>query len=124
MLSDEHGHDVDTALPASAVGAVLAVAAGLGTYLLVPEPLFALSAGAVYAAIGYLAVALDVSLRATRRFADPRGRTGFAVGLFGLSVGGVAVAEAVEPAVGTVPFLLWYAGVLAFLLVAGRARES
>lgn len=99
---------------------------GLGTYLLLPDWFLAAGTAAVYAGAAYFYVAFDVSLLGSAvRFDDRTDRLGYAVGLFGASVSPLAVAQRYGHAdASTLPIVLSYVGVIAFLLLLSRAQRQ
>jgi uncharacterized membrane protein YfcA len=120
-----HDGDVTGARPL-AVAVAAGTAVGVGVYVaLLPDWFVALGTAAVYAGCVYLYRAFDVSLGdATATFDDRSHRLGQAVGLFGLAVGPLAFAHHYGAGRETVAFLLWFSGVVAFLLLLPRARTA
>ncbi|MFA1609677.1 hypothetical protein [Halobellus rubicundus] len=109
-----------------ALGLAVGVAVGAALYvLLVPDWFVAVGTAAVYAGAAYFALATDASLLGEwLRFDDRADRLGRAVGLFGLSVSPLAFASYYGGRSAAFALVVWFMGVLAFLLLAAKASES
>jgi hypothetical protein len=100
------------------LGAALGLSVGGVVYrLLIADWYFALAVAALYAGVAYFYLAFDISLLDTHvQFGSNADALGYAAGLFGLSLGPLALGQFTAlgaPAVlGTV---VWAAGMIAFL---------
>lgn len=99
---------------------------GVVYQFLLTDWFFALGITTTYTGLTYFYLASDVQLLGQHlQFADRHDRFGHAVGLFGLSIGPLALisyAQFQRPeALGV---LVWTTGVIAFLLFASIAREQ
>jgi len=115
---------MDRALP---VAALFGVSIGLGAYwFLVPNWFVVAGVSAVYAGAAYFYLAFDLSLLGrTARFDDRTHRIGYAVGLFGVSISPIAVAQYYGPGDETVlPLVVVLFGVIAFLDLASKAQRQ
>ena len=100
---------------------------GAGMYwAFVPDGFVAMGTAAVYAGTSYFYFAFDVSLLGEAvRFDDRVDRVGYAIGLFGLSVSPLAFARYfVQESEAMIPFMIWFMGVIAFLLFVSHARRQ
>lgn len=94
-------------------------------YLLLPEWFPALATATTYAGAAYFYLAFDVSLLGTHvEFTDRTDKLGYAIGLFGVSVGPLALAEYARlstlAVTGTV---VWQLGLVAFFLLSATAAH-
>ncbi|KTG09406.1 hypothetical protein AUR64_16645 [Haloprofundus marisrubri] len=109
------------------LAALCGVVVGVGTYaLLVTDWFVAGAVTAVYAGATYFYLAFDVSLlgRAVR-FDETEDRVGYAVGLFGLSVSPLALANQYGgDGTSTLPLVVLFVGTIAFLLLASQAQRQ
>lgn len=100
---------------------------GVGTYgLLVADWFVAGATAAVYAAAAYFYLAFDVSLLGRAiRFDETEHRVGYAVGLFGLCVSPLALANQYGgDGTSTLPLVVLFVGVIAFLILASQAQRG
>ncbi|WP_323674217.1 hypothetical protein [Halorubellus sp. PRR65] len=112
----------------SLLGAVLFGASlGLGAYRVLVSNWFVVAGvAAVYAGAAYFYLAFDVSLlgQATR-FDDRTHRAGYAIGLFGVSISSIALAQYYGAGRDTgLPVVVVLVGVIAFLDLASKARQQ
>jgi hypothetical protein len=108
------------------VAGLVGVVSGVVVYqFLLPAWVPALATAATYAGAAYFYLAFDVSLLGTRvEFTARTDRLGYAVGLFGASVGPLALGEYAglsTPAVAGV--VVWQLGLLAFLFLSATAAH-
>ena len=108
---------------------LLAVGCGLlvggGSYRLVGDPFVATGTAAVYVGAAYFYLAADRSLLGTQlRFNDRVDRLGYGIGLFGLSSSPLAIATHYAGDAATLPIVIVFVGVIAFLLFAGAAADT
>ena len=102
------------------------VASGAVVYhFLLPDWFPALATAATYAGAAYFYLAFDISLLGTHlEFTDRADRLGYAVGLFGVSVGPLALAEYAGLSSSAVTgMVVWQFGLLAFLLLSATAAH-
>lgn len=99
---------------------------GVGTHLfLVADWFVALGLAAVYFGAAYFYVAFDLSLFGRSvEFEERPDKLGYAVGLFGLSVSPLALADYYGHGdAATAPIVVSQVGVIAFLLLASKAAH-
>ncbi|WP_135851236.1 hypothetical protein [Halorussus salinus] len=114
---------MDRSLPLAALCGSLV---GVGTHLfLVADWFVALGLAAVYFGAAYFYAAFDLSLFGrSLQFEERADRLGYAVGLFGLSVSPLALADHFGHGdATTAPIVVSQVGVVAFLLLASRAAH-
>jgi hypothetical protein len=94
-------------------------------HFFLPDWFPALATAATYAGAAYFYLAFDVSLLGTHvEFTDRADRLGYAVGLFGVSVGPLALGEYVGLSnSGLTGVVVWQLGLLAFLLLSATAAH-
>ena len=94
-------------------------------YLLRPEWFPALATAATYAGAAYFYLAFDIPLLGTHvEFADRTDRLGYAVGLFGVSVGPLALAASAGLSTAAVTgTIVWQLGLVAFFLLSATAAH-
>lgn len=113
----------EIALPvAGLVGSV----SGAVVYLfLLPDWFPALATAATYAGAAYFYLAFDISLLGTHiEFTDRTDRLGYAVGVFGVSVGPLALGEyAGLPNSAVAGVVVWQFGLIAFFLLSATAAH-
>ena len=98
---------------------------GAGMYwAFVPDGFVAMATAAVYAGTSYFYLAFDVSLLGEAvQFDDRIDRLGYTIGLFGASVSPLAFARYFgQESEAMVPFVIWFMGVIAFLVFVSHAR--
>ncbi|GAA0666053.1 hypothetical protein ACFQDG_02315 [Natronoarchaeum mannanilyticum] len=100
---------------------------GLGTYWFLSTNWF-IGAGiaAVYAGAGYFYFAYDISLLGSAtQFDNPIDKLGYAIGLFGLCVSPMALAQYYgQQGDTTLPFVVLFMGTIAFLLFISEAQRQ
>lgn len=98
---------------------------GLGIYwFLVPDWFVVAGTATVYAGAGYFYFAFDMSGQAMQ-LDDRMDRLGYAIGLFGLCVSPVALAQYYGQQVATtLPIVISFIGVIAFLLFISKAQQQ
>jgi hypothetical protein len=114
---------MDTALPTALVVGLLL---GVGVHeLLVADWFLALGLATVYASSGYFLLAFEVSLLDTVfDFEDRTDRLGYGLGVFGLSVSPLALAEQYgSGGTATLVVVLLFVGVIAFFLLVSKAHR-
>ena len=114
---------MDRSLPLAALCGSLV---GVVTYLfLVADWFVALGLAAVYAGAAYFYAAFDLSLLGRSfEFEERTDRLGYAVGLFGVSAGPLALADHFSRGDGTAgSIVVLHVGVVAFLLLASTAAH-
>ena len=113
----------EVALP---VAGLFGAVSGAAVYhLFLPGWFPALATAATYAGAAYFYLAFDISLLGTHvEFTDRTDRLGYAVGLFGVSVGPLALAGyaglSTSAVTGTV---VWQLGLVAFFLLSATAAH-
>jgi hypothetical protein len=108
------------------VAGLFGAASGAVVYqLLLPDWFPALATAATYAGAAYFYLAFDISLLGTHvEFTDRTDRLGYAVGLFGVSVGPLALAAyAGLPTSVVTGTLVWQLGLVAFFLLSATAAH-
>jgi hypothetical protein len=92
--------------------------------LLIRDWVLALALAAVYAGSVHFLLAFDVSLLAeVFRFEDRADRLGYGLGVFGLGVSPLALADHYgSGGTATLVFVLVFVGVIAFFLLVTKAR--
>ena len=113
----------EVALP---VAGLFGVVSGAVVYqFLLPDWFPALATAATYAGAAYFYLAFDIPLLGTHvEFTDREDKFGYAVGLFGVSVGPLAVSEyAGLSNSGVLGVVVWQLGLLAFLLLSATAAR-
>jgi hypothetical protein len=108
------------------IAGLLGVVSGTVVYqFLLPDWFLALATAATYAGAAYFHLAFDIPLLGTHvEFTDRADRAGYAVGLFGVSVGPLAVSEyAGLSNSGVLGVVVWQLGLLAFLLLSATAAH-
>jgi len=115
---------MQTDLPLAAICG-LSVATGVYAFL-APDPFVATATATVYAAASYFYLAFDATLLGSAfRFTDRSDKAGHAVGLFGLSVSPLAVANYYgRPDASTLPVVVLFLGAIAFLTLAAQAQRQ
>ncbi|WP_251330842.1 hypothetical protein [Haloplanus pelagicus] len=111
----------EVALP---VAGLFGVVSGSVVYqFLLPDWFPALATAATYAGAAYFYLAFDIPLLGMHiEFTDRADRAGYAVGLFGVSVGPLALGEYVGLSnSGVIGVVVWQVGLLAFLLLSATA---
>jgi hypothetical protein len=108
---------------------LLAVGCGLlvggGSYWLVGDPFVSAGTATVYVGAAYFYLAADRSLLGTQlRFDERVDRLGYGIGLFGLSVSPLAIANHYAGDTATLPIVTVFVGVIAFLLFASAAADT
>lgn len=95
-------------------------------WFLSPDWFVAMGTAAVYAGAGYFYLAFDIPLLGSPiQFDDRIDRFGYAIGLFGLSVSPIAFAQYYgQQGATTLPFVILFMGVIAFLLFTSKARQQ
>ena len=113
----------EVALPIA--GLFGAVSGAVVYHLLLPDWFPALATAATYAGAAYFYLAFDIALLGTHtEFTDRADRLGYAVGLFGVSVGPLALGKyAGLSDSGVAGVVLWQLGLLAFLLLSATAAH-
>jgi hypothetical protein len=100
---------------------------GLGTYgFLVADWFVAGGTATVYAGAAYFYLAFDTSLLGRAiRFDETADRVGYAIGLFGLSVSPLALANVYgRDGTSALPLVVLLVGTIAFLLLASQAQRQ
>ena len=113
----------EVALP---VAGLVGVVSGAAVYqFLLPDWFPALATAATYAGAAYFYLAFDIPLLGTHvEFTDREDKFGYAVGLFGVSVGPLALGEyAGLSNSGVLGVVVWQLGLLAFLLLSATAAH-
>lgn len=102
-----------------------AVSGAVVYYFLLPDWFPALATAATYAGASYFYLAFDIPLLGTHvKFTDRTDRVGYAVGLFGVSVGPLALSEyAGLSRSAVIGVVAWQLGLLAFLLLSATAAH-
>jgi hypothetical protein len=102
-----------------------AVSGAVVYQFLLPDWFPALATAATYAGAAYFYLAFDIPLLGTHvEFTDREHKFGYAVGLFGVSVGPLAVSEyAGLSNSGVLGVVVWQLGLLAFLLLSATAAH-
>jgi hypothetical protein len=111
---------------ALAVAGLLGVVSGATIHQFFLRDWFpALATAATYAGAAYFYLAFDIRLLETHiEFTDRADRFGYAVGLFGVSVGPLALSEyAGLSNSGMIGVVAWQLGLLAFLLLSATAAH-
>lgn|GEM_PF-303814 len=113
----------EVALPVA--GLFGAVSGAVVYRFLLPDWFPALATAATYAGAAYFYLAFDIPLLGTHiEFTDRADRAGYAVGLFGVSVGPLALGEYVGLSnSGVAGVVVWQLGLLAFLLLSATAAH-
>ena len=113
----------EVALPVA--GLFGAVSGAVVYQFLLPDWFPALATAATYAGAAYFYLAFDIPLLGTHiEFTDRADRAGYAVGLFGVSVGPLALGEYVGLSnSGVAGVVVWQLGLLAFLLLSATAAH-
>ena len=85
-----------------------------------------MATAAVCVGTSYFYLAFDVSLLGEAvQFDDRIDRLGYAIGLFGASVSPLAFARYFgQESEAMLPFVIWFMGVIAFLLFVSHARRQ
>ena len=114
----------EVALPVA--GLFGAVSGAVVYQFLLPDWFPALATAATYAGAAYFYLAFDVPLLGTHvEFTDREHKFGYAVGLFGVSVGPLAVSEYAGLSNSAVAgVVVWQLGLLAFLLLSAAAAHQ
>jgi hypothetical protein len=114
----------EVALPVA--GLFGAVSGAVVYQFLLPDWFPALATAATYAGAAYFYLAFDVPLLGTHvEFTDREHKFGYAVGLFGVSVGPLAVSEYAGLSNSAVAgVVVWQLGLLAFLLLSATAAHQ
>jgi hypothetical protein len=115
---------MERALPtALGVGLLVGVAAH---ELLVSDWFLVLGLASMYASCAYFLLAFDVPLlAAVFDFEERTDRIGYGLGVFGLSVSPLALADHYgEGGTATLVVSLLFVGVIAFFLLASKARQQ
>ncbi|ESS07869.1 MAG: hypothetical protein A07HN63_02374 [uncultured archaeon A07HN63] len=110
----------------------LAVATGLAIggivyQFLLTDWFFVQGVTTTYVGLTYFYLAFDVPLLGGQhlQYTDRRDRFGYAIGLFGLSTGSLALTHYAQFSQSeTFGVLVWTAGVIAFLLFASIAKDQ
>ncbi|WP_122088580.1 hypothetical protein [Halalkalicoccus subterraneus] len=109
------------------VAVICGLLVGLGVYwFLVPDWFVAAGIAAIYSGASYFYFSFDISLFSSDIQFDNRvDRFGYAIGLFGLSVSAVALAQYYgQQGTTTLPFVILFIGVIAFLLFISKAQQQ
>ena len=103
-----------------------AVSGAVVYQFLLPDWFPALATATTYAGAAYFYLAFDIPLLETHvEFTDRADRLGYAVGLFGVSVGPLALGEYVGLSnSGLTGVVVWQLGLLAFLLLSATAAHQ
>jgi hypothetical protein len=115
---------VERALP---IAGLFGVVSGAVVYqLFLPDWFPALATAATYTGAAYFYLAFDISLLGTHiEFTARADRLGYAVGLFGVSVGPLALGEyAGLPGPSVIGIVVWQLGLLAFLFLSATAAHA
>jgi len=113
----------EVALP---IAGLFGVVSGATVYqFLLPDWFPALATAATYAGAAYFYLAFDIPLLGTHiEFTDRADRVGYTVGLFGVSVGPLALGEyAGLSSSALTGVVVWQLGLLAFLLLSATAAH-
>jgi len=95
-------------------------------WFLSPDWFVAAGTAAIYAGAAYFYLAFEMSLfDSAIRFENRVDRIGYAIGLFGLCVSPIAFAQHYgQQATTTLPFVILFVGVIAFLLFISKAQRQ
>jgi hypothetical protein len=115
---------MDRALPTAVVLGLLV--GGVAQELLVSDWFVVLGLSATYASCAYFLLAFDLSLlEPVFSFDEWTDRVAYGLGVFGLSVSPLALAEQYgSSGTATLVFVLLFVGVIAFFLLVTKARTE
>lgn len=101
------------------------IGGGVYRYLL-PDWFFVTSIATIYVGIAYFVLAYDITLLGEQfTFDDSYDKLGHAIGLFGLSIGPVALTEYVDfQQAEVVGVLIWTTGIIAYFVVVSNAQSQ
>lgn len=110
-------------LPAVLTGCC--IGGGVYRYLL-SDWFFVSNISAIYIRIAYFILAYDIPLLGEQfTFDDSYDKFGHAIGLFGLSIGPLALTEYVDlQQAGIVGVLIWTTGIIAYFIIISNAQSQ